>query len=71
MEIKIEKRRIPDMVQVLDYINKEKRWITVKEIQVKFKVSYSQTMSKKLMKLYKFGFIELKEVKNMYLIRKK
>jgi len=63
--------RVPDMVQVLEYIEKEKRWITVRELQLRFKVSYSQTMSKKLMKLYKFGFIELKEVKNMYLIRRK
>lgn len=69
MEIKI--RRTPDMVEVLGYIDKEKRWLTVKQIQLKFKIKYSTTLSKKLYKLSKFGMIELKEVKNMYLIRRK
>jgi|18_taG_2_1085343.scaffolds.fasta_scaffold15704_2 DNA-binding IclR family transcriptional regulator len=69
MEIKIV--RIPDMVQILEYIDKEKRWLTVKQIQLKFKIKYSQNLSKRLMKLYKFGFIELREEKNLYLIRRK
>ena len=69
MEIKIV--RIPDMVQILEYIDKEKRWLTVKQIQLKFKIKYSQNLSNLLMKLYKFGFIELREEKNLYLIRRK